>query len=254
MELNGTTLILEIINFLVLIWLLKHFFYSPILAFLDNRKLQIEQRLQQAEQRHEDAEKLESDYKEKLSKWQQEKEQAQQALQQELQTQRQEALRKLQDQLSEERAKSEAVNHNRQLTWMKQQQRQSHRQATRFVSTMLSDMSTPVLENLLIERAIDQLKHLPHKQQETFSSAAKQPGVSLNVTSRFSMSEPHKQALISLFQTWIQADVSVHFEQDESLLCGLLIEAGAWVLRMNIRDELQSFSELAYESMEGTTG
>jgi F-type H+-transporting ATPase subunit b len=29
-ELNWTTFVLEILNFLVLVWLLKHFFYQPV--------------------------------------------------------------------------------------------------------------------------------------------------------------------------------------------------------------------------------
>ena len=37
MEINWTTFVLEIVNFLILVWLLKHFFYRPVLAVVARR-------------------------------------------------------------------------------------------------------------------------------------------------------------------------------------------------------------------------
>ena len=38
MELNWTTLILEIVNFLILVWILKHFLYRPVLRVIEERR------------------------------------------------------------------------------------------------------------------------------------------------------------------------------------------------------------------------
>jgi len=42
MELNWSTFLLEIINFLILVWILKHFFYKPILDVIAHRRADIE--------------------------------------------------------------------------------------------------------------------------------------------------------------------------------------------------------------------
>ncbi len=38
----------------------------------------------------------------------------------------------------------------------------------------------------------------------------------------------------------------VHYEQDAKLLAGLNITIGAWVLQLNVRDELRGFLEFAH--------
>ena len=40
--------------------------------------------------------------------------------------------------------------------------------------------------------------------------------------------------------------VPVNFDQDEKLLAGLNITIGAWLLQLNVRDELQGFTELLH--------
>ena len=57
LELNWSTLLLEIINFLILVWILKHFFYKPVLAVIARRR-SIEESLNDANTLHEDAEAL----------------------------------------------------------------------------------------------------------------------------------------------------------------------------------------------------
>ena len=42
MQIDWTTFALEILNFLVLVWILKHFFYQPVLAVLDKRRASVE--------------------------------------------------------------------------------------------------------------------------------------------------------------------------------------------------------------------
>ena len=69
MELNWSTFILEMINFLVLIWILKRFFYRPVLSALEKRRNQIEQDLNEATLRHTQASELEQKYKERLEDW-----------------------------------------------------------------------------------------------------------------------------------------------------------------------------------------
>ena len=50
MEIDSTSFVLEIINFLVLVWLLKHFLYRPVLDIIAKRQQQIADDLARAEQ------------------------------------------------------------------------------------------------------------------------------------------------------------------------------------------------------------
>ncbi len=61
------TMIMQWINFFLLMWLLYKYMYNPILQFLDERKEKIENSLEDAAKAREEAEKLKKEY-EKLLK------------------------------------------------------------------------------------------------------------------------------------------------------------------------------------------
>ena len=69
MELNWSTFLLEIINFLVLVWILKRFLYRPVLAVLEKRREEIAQSLNEANNHHTQAIELEQQYKKRLEDW-----------------------------------------------------------------------------------------------------------------------------------------------------------------------------------------
>lgn len=62
MQITITTAILTIVNFFIMMAVLKHFFYEPIVNMLDERKKNIATDLKEAEQAKDDARKMKEDY------------------------------------------------------------------------------------------------------------------------------------------------------------------------------------------------
>ena len=69
MELNWSTFALEIINFLVLVWILKRFFYQPVLEVIARRRAGIEKTRTEALQLQDEAQALRSQYENRLTEW-----------------------------------------------------------------------------------------------------------------------------------------------------------------------------------------
>ena len=84
MELNWTTVALEIVNFLVLVWILKRFLYRPVLQVIERRRADIETTLNEAREREETAQQLREQFENRLAAWQQDKLAAREELQREL--------------------------------------------------------------------------------------------------------------------------------------------------------------------------
>ncbi|MCF8008207.1 MAG: F0F1 ATP synthase subunit B [Halanaerobiales bacterium] len=66
-EIN-TTLLWQVINFLVLLWLLKRYLYGPIKEILDKRENMIKSEINEAEERHQEAIELKEEYKAELKR------------------------------------------------------------------------------------------------------------------------------------------------------------------------------------------
>lgn len=62
MELDATTVVLEIINFIILVALLKHFLYRPIQQAIEKRQAQIKTSLDEAARLKTEAEGIQATY------------------------------------------------------------------------------------------------------------------------------------------------------------------------------------------------
>ena len=74
MELSWATFFLEIINFLVLVWILKRFLYKPVLEAIGHRKAVIDKTLADADAKEAGAQALVEQYQNRLAEWENEKE------------------------------------------------------------------------------------------------------------------------------------------------------------------------------------
>lgn len=68
----NTTMLWEVINFFVLLWLLKRFLYEPMTNMLDERKNKIESDLEKAKEKKKEAKKLKQKYENELKNARQE--------------------------------------------------------------------------------------------------------------------------------------------------------------------------------------
>jgi F-type H+-transporting ATPase subunit b len=103
LELNWSTFILEMINFLILIWILKRFFYKPVLDVIARRRAGIDETLANAQSLHDEAKELQKQYENRLADWDQERREARKTLDDKIQVERQRQMSALQNTLEEER-------------------------------------------------------------------------------------------------------------------------------------------------------
>jgi F-type H+-transporting ATPase subunit b len=246
MELNWSTFVLEIINFLVLVWILKRFLYVPVLGVIARRQAGIEKTLADAEVLRGDAETLQRRYQSRLADWDQERQQARDQLSQELESEGASKMEELQISLEDERKMASMTDARRQTDAMKKFEETALKQGARFATRLLEQASGPETETRLVELVLTELRKLPREQISALRDGnQKTPGVVV-VTSAFPLPDDLRQRLEQELTTVINPDISLKFEQESELLAGLRITIGAWVLGVNLRDELEGFITLAH--------
>lgn len=247
MELSWSTFVLEIINFLILVWILKHFFYKPVLDVIAKRRAEIDDSLNSAEALHADAEKLQKQYEGRLADWDQERQQARTALNQELDAERAKKIGQLQTELEQVREKTRVVEARHQVVAMREMEETALKQAARFASRLLAQASGAETGSNLVELVITELSRLPPERiTELRNSYGQAPDTAL-VVSAHRLSDNQREQLEQVLMTVISPEVKVQFEQNSELMAGVRISVGAWVLGANLRDELEGFSALAHE-------
>lgn len=238
MEFNVSTFALEIVNFLILLWILQRLFYQPLLNIIAQRKQLITESLQSAQSLQAQAVQEREALQQQLRQLEQQKQAAYDALQQEIEHERQARRTQLQAEFDSERQKL-SLALNREL---QEQQRQLEQQAVangaQFASLLLQQAVTPELEHKLCTLVLQRLQTLP-------SSAHATKALNVKITSAFPLPAALQQQLQQHLRTLIPGTIECQFQQNPALLAGIQIDLGHWVLDANLQHELAGFATLA---------
>lgn len=244
MQLNWSTFLLEVLNFLILVWLLKRFLYKPVLAAIARRKAAIDKSLADAQARHEEAQALELEYQNRLAAWEQEKESLRAALMEELRAQRERLTEDLRKSLEQEREKERVLNERRLAELEKQAAEQGTTKGVQFTARLLERIAGPELEARLVAVMVEELLRVPSMQRDALQAACHDRHRAVSIASAFPLLETERAKVIEALRTTTGEDIAAEFEQDSSLVAGLRIGVGPWIMRANLRDELRFFAEM----------
>jgi len=242
LELNSTTFILEIINFLVLVWILKRFFYKPVLDVISRRKASIDESVAKAEQLQRNAESLQQQYDSRLADWEQERQTAQRKLAEEIQQQRERQLAALQNDLQVEREKEQLLIQRKLENERQQIVETALLQGAQFASTILSNLAGPELEQRLAKLLLDELEKLPAQQQDQLRSVNGSTIDEATVTSAYPLDQITRRAIEQACREILPVNGQFRYQQDPDIIAGLRINMGSWVLATNLQDELKGFA------------
>ena len=245
MQIDWTTLVLEIINFLVLVWILKRFLYKPVMEAIAARQQRVEAKLAEARVIEDGARELQSQYQRRLADWDMEKAKARAALDTELLQERNRQMQALDKALLEERERVAAVTAHKQQEAQRELEVEALAHAQRFASTLLARLADPVVESRFVSLLFEDWANLPDTQVESLRRAVLVDKAKATVTTAFPLSPAQRREIESALQSRLEADLVVAFDEDPNLLAGVRLSLGPWQLNMNFADELASFKAAA---------
>jgi F-type H+-transporting ATPase subunit b len=245
LELSWSTFLLEIINFLVLVWILKRFLYKPVLDVIARRRAGIEKTLADAESLHSEAQALREEYEQRLARWEDERRQARTQLQHEIEEERARRVEELQNLLAAEREKAQVIEQRELAETLRNNETRALAHGARFASRLLEAASGPELETRLLELLLEELGALSTERLEALRDGFREPPDDVVITSAFPLADGARARLTGALKTALAIEVSPRFEEDSELLAGVCISIGSWTLGANLRDELKGFAELS---------
>jgi F-type H+-transporting ATPase subunit b len=241
-ELDWSTFLLEIVNVLVLVWLLKRFLYRPVMTVIEERKAAVEKTLADAHRLQSEGNLLRDRYEERMGEWEREKERARIGLQEEIAVERKQRLAALQAEIQHERDHALSRDRHRVKEIVRQAEATAVLQGAQFAAEFLSRASGPELEAKLVDAALEDLATLPGGLVESIRSTL--PATAQGrITTAFSLDPSRRGRVTKQVEEVVDRVVAWEFIVDPELIAGLRVSLGGWVLRGNLRDELKFFAE-----------
>lgn len=248
MEFSWSTFLLEIINFLVLVWIIKHFLFKPVMTVISQRRTSIEDQLAESKRLNDESTVLKKEYKNRLVDWEHKCQLARTELMEELNAERISKLNKLKQELEQEREKANVAESRQRAEITRKIEYQSLQQSAQFAASLLSKASGPELEARLLDILLDDLSALSNEHSAALQLQWGESPEAITITSVYPLPENKQQELERVLATISRLSVPVHYEQEPELIAGLCVTIGAWRLHANVRDDLKGFTEFSYAS------
>lgn len=234
------TAALEALNFLVLVWLLKRYFYRPVLAVIETRRAETAKTMADAEAVRSEAQMLKSQYQARLAEVDKDRAAAKASLAQEIAAERERRLAALEAKIVEERQRREVMAARESGELALALERQALASATRFATRLLERLAGPELDAKLADTALDELATRTPEQREALALALHAPSV--QVISAFALDAVRRAKFAQILGQLAGRTLAPEFSVDPTLKAGVCIVAGSWVLMANLRDELGFFA------------
>jgi F-type H+-transporting ATPase subunit b len=242
MELDWVTFGLEVINFLVLVWILQHFLYKPVLHTIRKRQAGIEKAMKEAEDGKVQAEELRKQYAGRLVGWEKEKESLRQKALAEVAGERKRRMEQMQADLDRAEERRKAVAGRRAQEMQDKLKQEARADAARFAAGFLKRLAAPSLQEGLVQALLEDLVKLPEEGRRQLAEASERNGDRIEVSSAFALDDALRQKLLAGLGKATGRELDSDFEVNEDLVAGLRISIGSLVLHANVSDELDFFA------------
>ena len=243
MELNWVTFALEIVNFLVLVWILQHFLYKPVLATIARRKAAIAKDLNEAENRRKQADALEQKFQQRIASWEKEKEALRAEAIAKIEDERKRRLAALQADLERESEQRRAVERRQAEEQRLKTEKEAAVRASSMATALLRRLASPALEERVVAVMVEDVGQLDGDRKRGLVDACRRADGKIEVVSAFPIGEQARRSLIDALEKATGQSVTANFRQDDSLVVGLRVAVGPLVLHANVADELTFFAE-----------
>jgi F-type H+-transporting ATPase subunit b len=233
----------QVLNFLILVWLLKRFLYKPILHAIDAREKRIASALADADAKKAESQKERDEFQHKNEAFDQ---QRAALLSQATDEANAERLRLL----DEARQVADALRGERRDALKREQQslndeiaRRTREEVFAIARKTLTDLAGTSLEERVIEVFTRRLRESDHEAKEGLAKALKTSSDPVLVRSTFDLPAEQRAAIQNALNETFSADIPVLFETAPDVISGIELSANGRKVAWSIADYLASLEK-----------
>jgi len=240
----------QVLNFLILVWLMKRFLYQPILNAIDGREKKIADELADAATRKAEAIQERDDFKEKNEVFDQERAELLNKATEDAKTEGNRLLaeaKKSADELGtkrKENLRTEAANMQQALA------RRTQQEVFSIARKTLTDLAAAELEERMVGVFTRRLREMTDDAKQTLGDALKSATEPALVRSAFELPEEQRAAIQKAINETFSIDAPLRFETEPEVVSGIELTAHGQKIGWSIADYLTSLDKAVDELLK----
>lgn len=247
MQIDWLTFGAQIVNFLVLTWLLTRFLYRPVVNAMQEREKKIAARMEEAEASRREAELQAEEFRRRSAELDHAREDLLAEAGQQVEAWKQEHQQKVRQEVEESRAEwYRAINREREV-FLRDLRRRAGEFVYQTARQVLEQLSVPELEQRIVESFLQKLSQTDDSESMGQALAGKLQRESdrqVIVRSAFDLPDKARQQITTVVGQWLNdGDVPIDFDVDPEVICGIELRGCGHRLAWSVGATLETLEE-----------
>ncbi len=243
MQINWFTVIAQVLNFFLLVWLLKRFLYKPILKAIDERENKITSQLKDAETKKAEAKKEQDEFRAKNQTFDQQKKELMDKAIAETKTERDKLMQQVRTDANTLQAKLEKTNNDTQADKQRALSQRTQQEIFAVSRKALHDLASVSLEENAVTVFLKRLNDLNEEEKIQFVEAFKINAKPIQIQSAFDLTDKQQTDIKNAVNRMLSADVKINFAIAPELISGIELSANGYKVAWSISAYLSSIEK-----------
>ena len=253
-DINWSTLLLQIFNFVVMAVILTRFFFKPVIRILDERSKKVTSALDEAERREHEATELYNEYQTKLSDTEEQVRILRQQAEEELQATRRRVLGEARQELETLRTKAEQETQEARRKAILQHRRELGLLVTTLSGKLMREAGGDAFREQSMQEFIQQLTDLPAETYKGALETDEGDVAYVQLVSAGALSAQITSQIEAQIERMAGRAVEVQYKVDPALVAGATMSLGDLLIDGSIAGQLQSLSQRYTSDLEKDEG
>ena len=254
MEIDLFTLIAQIVNFLVLVLILRQLLYKRIVRAMDERENRITSRLEEAHEKEKKAERQEEKYRRKQEELEEARREKLDEAAKEAEKRKKELLEEARSDVEKDRRRWNESLQNQKRNFLTRMRSTISRQTCAIARRALGDLADAELERHIARSFTQRLGDLDEDRRKELRGELGSETAGARIVSAFDIGDEQADALRGAVRDLLGEEADVSFERDEELICGVELHAGDHSVAWSVDAYLTELEQELEEELEEERG
>jgi F-type H+-transporting ATPase subunit b len=246
------TVIAQIINFLILVLLLRHFLYGRIIKAMDEREQRIASRLEDAERSKEEAAKETESLRTKNQEFEEKRQEMMAAAKEDAEHFRKELIRGARRDIDVLKTKWEQTLQKEKDSFIQGLRQLAGEQVYSIARRVIGDLADVEVESLVIRVFLDQISNMDGEKRSAITESASNEG-GITVKSSFDIPEREKESIRGTLMQSGFGEMEIRYETDSDLILGIELRAHSQKIAWNLNDYVSALEDRTRHALEKRT-
>jgi F-type H+-transporting ATPase subunit b len=247
---NWFTVIAQIVNFLILVFLLKYFLYDRVIRAMDQREQKIQERLQEAEEKKQEAEQEARSYLEKNRDFDRKREEMLAQAKNEADARRKELTEKARLAVNNLRSVWLETIQRDKKSFVQDLRKMAGNQVYTIARKAFRDLADEDVEEKTINAFLVHLNAMSKKTREALATSIKESKNEVIVRSAFEIPAKMREKITGALHREIADGIQVRYEPALDLIMGIELKTRGRKIAWSLQDYLDTLEEHALQAFE----